>query len=92
MCEDFELYVRDLVGRRSAADAAPMRILAFFSESDMMIGKGGQRYFEECFRNVDMEGGMQFETFTIPGTNHETLVSPQKEAWGRILEEIAKSG
>ena len=58
---------------------------AFFAESDVMIGKGGQEYFEQCWKSSSMD----LRSTLVPKTNHETIVLPEKGCVVQVLEEIA---
>ena len=58
---------------------------AFFAESDVMIGKGGQDYFEQCWKSSPMD----LRSFLVPRTNHETIVLPEKGCIAQVLEAIA---
>ena len=97
-CEDYEKYVLDLVQREKARkesnpDQAPLRIQSYFAESDIMIGKGGQKYFEHCWRQEGVDGsGVEFESIELPDTNHETsIVDLEKGALKLVFQEIKKA-
>ena len=60
---------------------------AYFAESDVMIGKRGQRYFETCFKGF--EDVLDFDSSMFLGENHDTLpFSP--EVLARIFREQRK--
>lgn len=61
-------------GAAAAAGKARLRVLGCFAASDAMIGKGGQGYFEECWRQEDVAGCVDFETRTYEGTNHDSVL------------------
>lgn len=94
VADDYAVLARTLSQRfaeqqQQGQSARPLKMQAYFSESDIMIGKGGQRYFEDCWRAEAREAaGVRFESFSIPGTNHESIVSADKKAWGMIVGEV----
>ena len=56
-------------------EGAPLKIQAYFAESDVMIGKKGQAYFEERWRgtNGEYKDVVEFASTTVPGTDHDAL-------------------
>lgn len=94
VCEDYETYVDDLVRAEmerladSVSQTQKLRVHVFFAESDFMIGKGGQRYFEQCWRRAGVSQAIDFDSTTVPDTNHDTVVSPKKSAIKMIIDEL----
>lgn len=94
-CEDYAEFVRTLVKEEEKLkDADPsnagLKIRVFYAESDMMIGKGGQKYFEECWSQDGVPGPIDYEGREMPGTNHETVfINADKSALPIIFEDIA---
>ncbi|KAJ5543499.1 hypothetical protein N7535_005923 [Penicillium sp. DV-2018c] len=89
-CEDYEVFVRELVEVERARDGPPLRVKVFFGESDSMIGKKGQDYFEETWgqtRGGDLGGVVEFESTTVAGTDHDSLVQ-SAEVWESIFREM----
>lgn len=64
--------------RRGAAEEAGgrarLRVFGCFAASDVMIGKGGQGFFEECWRQEGVGEWVDFETRTCEGTNHDSVL------------------
>lgn len=95
-CEDYPQYFRELVElerERKAADADKpgLTVRAFFAESDIMIGKGGQKYFEDCWTQEGLPGPIKYQSTELPGTNHETvLVGGENCALPAIFTDIGK--
>lgn len=93
-CDDYPSYVEALAqqlrGRRGdgAEGRNKLKIVAQFSETDIMIGKGGQVYFEECWSKADVSDVIDFQSVMVPGTNHDTLVSPQKKGLVEIMDQL----
>jgi hypothetical protein len=53
-----------------------------------MIGKKGQDYFEKCWgqtRGGDLGGVIDFESRTVAGTDHDSLVQ-SAEVWEGIFK------
>lgn len=68
-----------------------LRVDAGFASSDVIIGKGGQVYFEECWRQEGLSGGVDFQSCMFEGTNHDTvLIDLRHGAFKDCLEKIAK--
>jgi hypothetical protein len=74
----------------STSTARPtLKMRVFYAESDMMIGEGGKEYFEECWKQPDVSEHVGFESHTIPGTNHETLLMDfEKGPLQSVFDEI----
>jgi hypothetical protein len=54
-----------------------------------MIGEGGKAYFEECWKQPDVLEYIDFESQTLPGTDHESvLVDWEKGALQKGFEDI----
>ncbi|KAJ6004376.1 hypothetical protein N7522_006021 [Penicillium canescens] len=90
-CEDYEVFVREIVDLERGRDreGAPLRIQAYFAESDVMIGKKGQTYFEECWRgtNGEYKDVVEFASTTVPGTDHDTLAL-SVDVWEGIFQGV----
>jgi hypothetical protein len=95
ICEDYKTYIESLLKqeeeRSKSADASgKLKMKVYYAESDMMIGEGGKRYFEECWRTHEVSRFVDFDSKTLPGTNHETIIADfDKSALPSIFEEIA---
>lgn len=89
-CDDYEVFVRELVERERGRDGAPLKVQAFFGESDSMIGKKGQAYVERCWHQVDdgdSRGVVEFNSRVVSGTDHDSLV-PSAEVWESIFKKM----
>jgi hypothetical protein len=53
---------------------AELRVEAYFSGSDVMSGKRGQEYFEQCWRQQQCRGRMSFTSKTYPKANHDSIL------------------
>ncbi|KAK4994151.1 hypothetical protein LTR66_005757 [Elasticomyces elasticus] len=107
VCEDYELFVANLVKsekRAMTADSTHVRneeehscrelkIRAFFSESDMMIGKKGQEYFERCWASsAETRNVIDFRSTTVKGTDHGTIIELQIGPLQEIMKEVKQFG
>ncbi|KKK24834.1 hypothetical protein P175DRAFT_0469158 [Aspergillus ochraceoroseus IBT 24754] len=82
--QDYRTFVKEFVDRERKGRSeglslgARLRIRAYFGETDSMIGKLGQTYVEECWQGTENGAGFEdvldFDTRTIPGTDHNSLV------------------
>jgi hypothetical protein len=82
-CEDYALFVKKLAGleRSRRADECDgngekLRISAYFAESDVLIGKRGQSYMEDCWKGGgdEFQDVLKFTTATISETDHDSVV------------------
>ncbi|PGH26909.1 hypothetical protein AJ80_01492 [Polytolypa hystricis UAMH7299] len=76
----------------SSESKGKLKIQAYFAESDLMIGKKGQTYFEECWDGKDKEFQelWDFDTATVKDTNHESILSAVDVLEG-IFQEVKAS-
>jgi hypothetical protein len=65
-------------------------VKVYFAETDVMIGKGGQGYFEKCWRgsNVDGEGHVRFQAKVVEGTDHDNIPLTEKGVIGDVFREV----
>ena len=72
---------------------AKLKVEAFFSGSDIMIGKRGQEYFEQCWQQDEFKKSLDFATKTYPKANHDSLIMDYKKGALRdVFEKVARSG
>ena len=96
-CEEYPDFVRALVERekerRSAdANAAGLKIRVFYAESDQMIGKGGQTYFEQCWAQEGVPGPIDYEGRELEGTDHETVfLDAEKSALPTVFDGMVNT-
>lgn len=64
---------------------------AFFSESDIMIGEGGQAYFEKCWTtNSGLAEAVDFKSVSTMGTNHDNIFLARGPAMVQALKEVSE--
>ncbi|EMC94408.1 hypothetical protein BAUCODRAFT_35628 [Baudoinia panamericana UAMH 10762] len=75
ICEDYSAYVNQLVQSErerwestQKASPAKLRLKFFFAESDVMIGEGGRRYVEECWKQTGVGDVMDVTTTVLKVT------------------------
>ncbi|KEQ78591.1 hypothetical protein M438DRAFT_350338 [Aureobasidium pullulans EXF-150] len=67
----------------------PLTIRAYFAASDQIIGRGGQVYFEECWkRGNDAQGQVDFAAKGVDDTDHDNIPLVEKGCLGEIFKEI----
>ena len=72
---------------------AKLKVEAFFANSDIMSGKRGQEYFEQCWRQDLCKESVDFATKTYPDTNHDSvLMDYKKGALRDVFEKVAGLG
>ncbi|KGO75406.1 hypothetical protein PITC_080920 [Penicillium italicum] len=92
-CEDYEVFVRELAERERGRDGAPLKVQTLFAESDIMIGKKGQAYFEKCWHHIDngdSRGVFEFDSRVVPGTDHDSLMS-YAEGWENLFKQMQEA-
>jgi hypothetical protein len=69
-----------------------LTVKAYFAESDVMIGRGGQEYFEKCWRegNAEGDGRVRFEAKVVDSTDHDSIVLVEKGVVGDVFREVKK--
>jgi hypothetical protein len=90
---DYEACVRFIADRereRVQAGEVKLRIEAAFASSDVIIGKGGQEYFEKCWRREGIADGVDFASRTCEGTDHDgVLIDFHKGALKGFFKSVA---
>ena len=76
---------------RVRAGEVKLRMEAAFASSDVIIGKGGQEYFEKCWTREGVSGGVDFESRMCEGTDHDgVLIDFHKGALKGFFESVAR--
>jgi hypothetical protein len=84
-------YIADREKERVKAGQVKLRMEAAFASSDVIIGKGGQEYFEKCWRREGIADGVDFVSRTCEGVDHDgVLVDFHKGALKGLFESVAK--
>ena len=55
-----------------------------------MIGKGGQSYFEDCWRQGNIRGEVDFVAKTVPDTDHDSIILAEKGCIEEVFGEVGK--
>lgn len=94
--DDYMALVRSIAEREAAAStegdgaACKLEVDACFAGSDVMIGKGGQEYFNTCWGQDGVAARVSFKSRTFDATNHDTvLVDFRRGALKSCLESAA---
>lgn len=97
---DYEDCVRsiadEVVASSDGGQIGRLRVDAFFAASDSLIGKGGQEYFEKCWRRESMAGKVDFDSQTCEGTDHDSVLvdfrlGPLKKVFDRIAANSVRT-
>ncbi|KAM0717647.1 hypothetical protein Q7P37_007499 [Cladosporium fusiforme] len=87
---DYRACVRSIAQRERGG--VKLTVDAGFASSDLIIGKGGQAHFEECWAQEGVSDRVDFRSRTFGGTNHDTvLIDLRHGAMKGCLERIAGS-
>ncbi|KAJ9130133.1 hypothetical protein NKR23_g12336 [Pleurostoma richardsiae] len=96
-CDKYETCPRKLEERMRNCHATSERgecprllISVFWAEKDMTIGKGGEIFFDKCFKAFSAESDrcLEYRSEIVPETDHESVCLPCG-AFPKICEEIA---
>jgi len=68
----------------------PLKLTAYFAASDNMIGKGGQKYFEQCWENANSHGQVEFEAKSVNDTDHDSITLVEKGCLEEVFGEVAR--
>ncbi|MCJ1430709.1 hypothetical protein MMC27_000059 [Xylographa pallens] len=68
-----------------------LRIAVFFAESDIMIGKKGQEWFNQCWQSQDISDVIFYTSETVPHSSHETICGPEQGIFATLFKDIALS-
>jgi hypothetical protein len=92
-CEDYATCVAAVAEaeREVGTREEKLKVQAFFAETDMMSGKKGQAYFEECWTQSGLDDVVSFEAFTVPGSNHDSLCDSAPDVLEKILLEAKRT-
>lgn len=76
-----------------ASSTSGLTFRAYFAASDALIGQGGQKYFEQRWRegNAEAEGKVRFEAKVLDGTDHDSIVLTEKGVIGDVFREVKRS-
>lgn len=76
----------------SASSTNPRKLTfhVYFSSSDVMIGKGGQQYSEDCWRQGDTQKEIEFVAKTVPETDHDSIILAEKGCIEEVFGEVGK--
>lgn len=75
----------------STTEAQPvLHIRVFWAETDMMVGKKGEEYFDKCFKaHCTEQSRLTYRSETVEETDHESLCHPQYGGLPKALQDIA---
>ncbi|KAL4886513.1 Alpha/Beta hydrolase protein [Aspergillus karnatakaensis] len=90
-CDDYAVCAKTLGARertRKGGGRGSMTLRVFHAETDALVGMKGQKYLEECWRNLgEGSDGVEFISRVVDGTDHDT-VSQAVEVWEEIFASI----
>ncbi|KAJ3496756.1 hypothetical protein NLG97_g2421 [Lecanicillium saksenae] len=100
--DDYEVFVKDVAeqersgngskpgeGSVESSVATKLRVMAFFAETDHIVGDGGRKYVEKCWRGSpnEFDDAFEFSSKTIAGSGHDALVVGF-DVWKEIVSYI----
>lgn len=93
VCEDYSAFVPQLAQMlRGRPGQEKLQVRAFFAENDFLVGKGGKKYFDGCWKGEEeIADIISFESIEVAGVDHDGVGLPENEILGKIFEEAKKS-
>lgn len=68
-----------------------LTIQCFFASADQLVGTKGQQWLEGCW-TAEIRGPLiDFESETVPDTDHNSLLPLERGAMGRVLKYVSHS-
>jgi hypothetical protein len=55
-----------------------------------MIGKGGQQYFESCWKAANTSGEIDFVAKTVPDSDHDSIILAEKGCIEEVFMEVKR--
>ncbi|KFX95102.1 hypothetical protein V490_04023 [Pseudogymnoascus sp. VKM F-3557] len=100
VCDDYRTFVPALADKfvgiaeeRQGRDAqlTKLRVHAYFAADDAMIGEGGRKHFEDCWKSRRCGEGIEFRGEVVPGTTHDSIGDPENGVLERVLREARRT-
>ncbi|KAI5197998.1 hypothetical protein E4T39_07008 [Aureobasidium subglaciale] len=67
-----------------------LTLQACYAETDVMIGKGGQEYFERCWAEGNDNAEVEFESRVVKGTDHDSILPAEKGCIEDIFKQVKR--
>lgn len=91
-CEDYPVFVRELKqtwGKTSREGGAKLKLSVFYCQGeDIMIGKKGRKYFEECWEKENVGEGIEVVMSEEKGTDHDSITEPDKGVMKKMFDMV----
>ncbi|KAK5172044.1 uncharacterized protein LTR77_003681 [Saxophila tyrrhenica] len=97
VCDDYETYVQtfctsERARKDSHQDEPKLEMHVYYAESDMMIGKGGQAYFDKCWNQSMVSEVVDYHSVELSGTDHDSaLIDQDKGAMKHIFAAVGRA-
>lgn len=79
LCEQEKRRIVAMESQSTPNERNRLKYRALFSETDALIGNGGRRYFENCWRDASVNGSIDYDSTVVLSATHDTIMSPQHE-------------
>ncbi|KFZ13069.1 hypothetical protein V502_06784 [Pseudogymnoascus sp. VKM F-4520 (FW-2644)] len=92
ICNDYRTFVPALaeMWEERLGGVAKLRVQAVFAEEDAMIGEGGRKFFEDCWKSRS-GNGIEFTSSVAGGTTHDSIGDPEKGFLEVVLREAKRA-
>ncbi|KAJ6109847.1 hypothetical protein N7486_002082 [Penicillium sp. IBT 16267x] len=85
VCSDYAVCAQTLAGYQAISEDR-FSIRAYFAAKDFLVGKRGQKYFEDCWQAPGVEA-VDFISREVEGSDHDT-VALSVEVWEEIFSFV----
>ena len=85
VCSDYAACAQTLAGIQTMPESK-FKIHAYFGQTDFLVGKGGQKYFETCWQAPGVEA-IDFVSREVEGSDHDTIAF-SAEVWEEIFSSV----
>jgi len=89
VCEDYTIYVGTLAEKLCGQHfSAKLSVHAIFSGKDFMIGSGGMKYFDDCWKREDVKDVISYESDEHMRSTHDSVATPEDGLVGLFLKDL----
>jgi hypothetical protein len=93
-CEDYEACIKLLAGmweERVKEGGKPLMVNIVLPEEDILVGKKGMRYFEECWGKERCGSAIEVEVQRVDGANHDSTIGMMTGEMGKLFARVKAS-
>ncbi|MCJ1338675.1 hypothetical protein MMC09_003964 [Bachmanniomyces sp. S44760] len=81
----------DLISKHRPGTAEKLKVQAYFAENDMMIGKKGSAWFDECWKITNISECISYTSKTVPDSTHDDILELDQGIMNEVFEQVVCS-